>query len=97
MISVALNDVFKQAVGYAKISHSHAGSEAQSETAPKEETLLDQFTMELVSLAQSGKIDPVIGRSEEIERVMQTLCRRKKNNPLLVGERYFEKCKDICA
>ena len=68
------------------ISHSHAGSEAQSETAPKEETLLDQFTMELVSLAQSGKIDPVIGRSEEIERVMQTLCRRKKNNPLLVGE-----------
>ncbi len=47
---------------------------------------LDKFTIELVSLAQNGKIDPVIGRSEEIERVMQTLCRRKKNNPLLVGE-----------
>ena len=52
----------------------------------KEETLLEQFTIELVSLASTGKIDPVIGRSEEIERVMQTLCRRKKNNPLLVGE-----------
>ncbi len=47
---------------------------------------LDRFTTELVALAQSGKIDPVIGRTEEIERVMQTLVRRKKNNPLLVGE-----------
>ncbi len=47
---------------------------------------LDQFTIELVALARTGKIDPVIGRAEEIERVMQTLMRRKKNNPLLVGE-----------
>jgi len=47
---------------------------------------LDQFTIELVSMAEQGKIDPVIGRAEEIERVMQTLVRRKKNNPLLVGE-----------
>ncbi len=52
----------------------------------KEETLLDQFTIELVNLAKTGKIDPVVGRINEIERVMQTLCRRKKNNPLLVGE-----------
>jgi ATP-dependent Clp protease ATP-binding subunit ClpA len=47
---------------------------------------LDKFTIELVAMAQTGKIDPVIGREEEIERVMQTLVRRKKNNPLLVGE-----------
>ncbi len=47
---------------------------------------LDQFTIELVGLAKEGKIDPMIGRAEEIERVMQTLVRRKKNNPLLVGE-----------
>jgi len=47
---------------------------------------LDNFTIELVALAQNDKIDPVIGRAEEIERVMQTLVRRKKNNPLLVGE-----------
>ncbi len=40
----------------------------------------------LVSIAKEGKIDPVIGRISEIDRVMQTLCRRKKNNPLLVGE-----------
>ncbi len=47
---------------------------------------LDEFTIELVSVAKEGKIDPVIGRDTEIDRVMQTLCRRKKNNPLLVGE-----------
>ncbi len=51
-----------------------------------EKSVLEQFTIELVTLAKTGKIDPVIGRKEEIERVMQTLCRRKKNNPLLVGE-----------
>ena len=52
----------------------------------KDETLLEKFTVELVSLAKTGKIDPVVGRIDEIDRVMQTLCRRKKNNPLLVGE-----------
>ena len=47
---------------------------------------LTAYTTELVAVAASGKIDPVVGRSDEIDRVMQTLCRRKKNNPLLVGE-----------
>ncbi len=61
-------------------------SATQESKEKKEESLLDQFTMELVTLAKTGKIDPVVGRIEEIERVMQTLCRRKKNNPLLVGE-----------
>ncbi len=69
---------------------SHAHEEELSDTdggqSPSQESLLSQFTMELVSLAKSGKIDPVIGRVDEIDRVMQTLCRRKKNNPLLVGE-----------
>jgi ATP-dependent Clp protease ATP-binding subunit ClpA len=61
--------------------------EAPSETKEKSShPNLDQFTIELVAMAQTGKIDPVIGREEEIERVMQTLVRRKKNNPLLVGE-----------
>lgn len=44
------------------------------------------YTIELVELAKKGKIDPVIGRDEEIKRVCEVLCRRKKNNPLLVGE-----------
>ena len=47
---------------------------------------LDSYTVELTELAKSGKIDEVIGREQEIDRVMQILCRRKKNNPLLVGE-----------
>ena len=47
---------------------------------------LEAYTVELVSFAKKGKIDPIIGRDNEIDRVMQTLCRRKKNNPLLVGE-----------
>jgi ATP-dependent Clp protease ATP-binding subunit ClpA len=47
---------------------------------------LESFTEELVKLAQDGKIDPIIGRTAEIERTIQVLCRRKKNNPLYVGE-----------
>ncbi len=47
---------------------------------------LEAFTEELVKLAKEGKIDPIIGRQEEIERTIQVLCRRKKNNPLYVGE-----------
>lgn len=47
---------------------------------------LESFTTELVALAKEGKIDPIVGRSAEIERTIQVLCRRKKNNPLYVGE-----------
>ncbi|BBD76603.1 ATP-dependent Clp protease ATP-binding subunit ClpA [Hydrogenophilus thermoluteolus] len=47
---------------------------------------LEQFTLNLNQLAKEGKIDPLIGRDAELERVVQTLCRRRKNNPLLVGE-----------
>jgi len=47
---------------------------------------LDQFTQNLNQLARDGKIDPLIGRELEVERVIQVLCRRRKNNPLLVGE-----------
>ena len=68
------------------ISHRNTGTQEDAKETKKEETYLDKFTVELVALAQTGKIDPVVGRIDEIERVMQTLCRRKKNNPLLVGE-----------
>ncbi len=47
---------------------------------------LDQYTVNLNQQVLAGKIDPVIGRDKELERVIQTLCRRRKNNPLLVGE-----------
>jgi len=47
---------------------------------------LDAYTVDLNHLAKNGKIDPLIGREHELERVIQVLCRRRKNNPLLVGE-----------
>jgi len=66
---------------------SHRFTEKSGEEKPKEKfPNLANFTHELVEVSRQGKIDPVIGREEEIDRVMQTLCRRKKNNPLLVGE-----------
>jgi ATP-dependent Clp protease ATP-binding subunit ClpA len=58
-----------------------AGGEKNEKASP-----LEQFTQNLNQLASEGKIDPLIGREYEVERVIQILCRRRKNNPLLVGE-----------
>jgi len=52
----------------------------------EKESNLDKYSINLLEKAKEGKIDPVIGRSSEIKRVTQILCRRKKNNPILVGE-----------
>ena len=57
---------------------SEGGSDSQG--------ALDAYTVNLNGMARSGKIDPLIGRAHELERVIQVLCRRRKNNPLLVGE-----------
>jgi len=64
------------------------GMAETEETAEKSEKAspLEQFTQNLNQLAKEGKIDPLIGREYEVERVIQILCRRRKNNPLLVGE-----------
>ncbi|MGA7180191.1 MAG: ATP-dependent Clp protease ATP-binding subunit ClpA [Thiobacillaceae bacterium] len=59
-------------------------SEVQQEAAAG--SPLESYTTNLNTLALAGKIDPLIGRDSELERVVQTLCRRRKNNPLLVGE-----------
>ena len=53
---------------------------------PEKASPLEQFTQNLNQMALDGRIDPLIGREHEVERVIQTLCRRRKNNPLLVGE-----------
>ncbi len=58
-------------------------------TSPDAETLqgsLSKFTIDLVDLARKGKIDPVIGREDEIRRTIQILSRRTKNNPVLIGD-----------
>jgi len=64
-----------------------AGASAGSgQDAPASSPVLDQFGRNLTSLARDHKLDPVIGRDREIERVMQVLSRRTKNNPVLIGE-----------
>ena len=75
--------------GISKVAEGRESRESTREETPGEESkagLLDSFTVNLNALAASGKIDPLIGRERELERVIQTLCRRRKNNPLLVGE-----------
>ena len=69
-------------------SHPGGGSSrgSSSEGAPSGSTVLDQFGRNLTQLARERKLDPVIGRANEIERVMQVLSRRTKNNPVLIGE-----------
>jgi ATP-dependent Clp protease ATP-binding subunit ClpA len=57
-----------------------------SETSENKESVLEENSAELVALAQKGKIDPVIGREKEVNRVVEILARRKKNNPILLGE-----------
>ncbi len=74
-----------------QLLHGYQGQEpaaaaAPPETAPCASLVLDQFGRNLTQGAREGKLDPVIGREKEIERVMQVLCRRTKNNPVLVGE-----------
>src|SRR5688500_1767227 len=75
--------------GITKVPQAaHPKSEHETETEQEASPggALENYTLNLNSQALSGKIDPLIGREKEIERVIQTLCRRRKNNPLLVGE-----------
>jgi ATP-dependent Clp protease ATP-binding subunit ClpA len=69
----------------ASESSSGEGEEGGGEKNEKASPL-EQFTQNLNQMAKEGKIDPLIGREYEVERVIQILCRRRKNNPLLVGE-----------
>src|SRR5437899_3415868 len=68
--------------GYGSSQEQRAGEQATPSGSP----ILDQFGRNLTALAASNKLDPVIGREKEIERVMQVLSRRTKNNPVLIGE-----------
>lgn len=70
------------AAGQTPQAKAAGASTAQEGATP----LLNEFGRDLNKLAQEGKIDPVIGREQEIERVIQILCRRTKNNPVLIGE-----------
>jgi ATP-dependent Clp protease ATP-binding subunit ClpC len=75
----------RQGQGQGSGSGSGSGSGGQAE-GKKSSKLLDQFGRNLTRLAAEGKLDPVVGRETEIERIMQILSRRTKNNPVLIGE-----------
>src|SRR5438093_257723 len=85
-----LNRVRQQVIqllsGYQGKEPAASGSAATGEAAPSTSLVLDQFGRNLTQAAREGKLDPVIGREKEIERVMQVLSRRTKNNPVLIGE-----------
>ncbi|MGB3754024.1 MAG: ATP-dependent Clp protease ATP-binding subunit ClpA [Parerythrobacter sp.] len=82
--------------GIGKGGQPAEGGAAQGEDVPagekdakgdaKKETALDQFTVNLNKKAEDGKVDPLIGRGPEVDRTVQILCRRSKNNPLYVGD-----------
>ena len=65
--------------------HASAGRTRQNQELPKRDTL-NEYSRDLTAMAQEGKLDPVIGREDEIARVVQILSRRTKNNPVLIGE-----------
>src|SRR5437868_4002551 len=87
-----LNRVRQQVIqllsGFQGKEASGAGAAPGGSTgdAPSSSLVLDQFGRNLTQAAKEGKLDPVIGREQEIERVMQVLSRRTKNNPVLIGE-----------
>jgi ATP-dependent Clp protease ATP-binding subunit ClpC len=88
-----LNRVRQQVIqllsGYQGKESSLAGTGGSPSTSPRHppsSLVLDQFGRNLTQAAREGKLDPVIGREQEIERVMQILSRRTKNNPVLIGE-----------
>ncbi len=70
----------------AAIKELRKGSKVQSQTAEDTFNALNRYAINLNDLARSGKLDPVIGRDEEIRRLLQILSRRTKNNPVLIGE-----------
>ena len=74
-------------IGSNENGDSISGETIQKESSKKSTTpTLDHFSRDITQLAKKGKLDPVIGRESEIERVAQILTRRKKNNPVLIGE-----------
>lgn len=85
-ISHGITKQSPKASGPGSSEHSENNDADQEEAAANPGRALESYTQNLNQLARDGKIDPLIGRASEVERVIQILCRRRKNNPLLVGE-----------
>ncbi len=86
-MNVSAADIAEEITKSVNVSQNDASPKSKEQSKGKTETpTLDQFGRDLTAIARQGKIDPVIGRQKEIERVIQILCRRTKNNPCLIGE-----------
>jgi len=81
-----LNKVRQQVIQLLNGYQSKEPAGTAAESTPSTSLVLDQFGRNLTQAAREGKLDPVIGREKEIERLMQVLSRRTKNNPVLIGE-----------
>ncbi|UKK48824.1 ATP-dependent chaperone ClpB [Prevotella sp. E9-3] len=91
MVNTTVSRILKDAGATEKdmrqaILELRRGQKVQSQSADDNYQSLEKYAKNLVTLARSGKLDPVIGRDEEIRRVLQILSRRTKNNPILIGE-----------
>jgi ATP-dependent Clp protease ATP-binding subunit ClpC len=80
------NEIIRMLSGPGRRQGASAGAGSAQGEGKKSSKLLDQFGRNLTKLASEGKLDPVVGRQTEIERMMQILSRRTKNNPVLIGE-----------
>ena len=86
-VSQIMKDAGMNAADLKKtIAELRKGSKVESQTAEDTYNALNRFALHLNEMARNGKLDPVIGRDEEIRRVLQILSRRTKNNPILIGE-----------
>ena len=91
MVNTTVSRILKDAGATEKdmrqaIQELRRGQKVQSQSADDNYQSLEKYAKNLVSLARAGKLDPVIGRDDEIRRVLQILSRRTKNNPILIGE-----------
>ncbi len=89
-LSVRLEDVREEVLNLLGASEESeeatAGASGEGKKSKSKTPALDSFGRDLTDIARQGKLDPVIGRLREIERIVQVLCRRQKNNPVLLGE-----------
>ncbi|HEX6593763.1 MAG TPA: ATP-dependent protease ATP-binding subunit ClpC [Bacillota bacterium] len=85
-LGVSLNKARQQVLQLLGSNESQAGRQGRGQTSNANTPTLDSLARDLTVSAKEGNIDPVIGRSKEIERVIQVLSRRTKNNPVLIGE-----------
>jgi ATP-dependent Clp protease ATP-binding subunit ClpC len=85
-LGVSLNKARQQVLQLLGSNESQAGRQGRNQQASASTPTLDSLARDLTESAKEGNVDPVIGRSKEIERVIQVLSRRTKNNPVLIGE-----------